>query len=351
MSNEKKIRVADLKKFCLAILTKLGIPRADAQIITGALLDAELRGIDTHGLIRLNQYANLIRQKLINTRPQIKVISESPVHILLDADYGLGFVGGFKAMQACLRKAKKIGLAVAGVCRSAHFGAAGYYARLAAEENLIGMAISNCYPVMAPPGFVTRTHGNNPLAWAIPAGENPPLVFDMATSVVSQGKMKKYADAGKKIPLGWAFDEHGRPVDDPASFFLLAPVGENGQKGYGLAMVLDALAGVLTGSYFGREFTSGPGSRGCGHFFMAIDPQLFMPLEIFKKRMDEMIAQVKKAEPVPGGQGIPYIPGERGAEKMRHGLIEGIILAPNTAKILHNLSKELGVPFLLLAKE
>lgn len=351
MSNKTRIRVESLKEFCSAILVKLGIPPADAQIVTRALLDAELRGIDTHGLIRLNQYASLIKQKLINTCPRIKVISESPAHILLDADYGLGFLGGFKAMQACISKAKKMGLAVAGVCRSSHFGAAGYYARLAAEENLIGMAASNCYPVMAPPGFITRTHGNNPLAWAIPAGENPPLVFDMATSVVSQGKIKKYADAGQRIPLGWAFDEHGQPTDDPASFFLLAPLGEGGYKGYGLAMVLDALAGVLTGSYFAREFTSGPGSRGCGHFFMAIDPQLFMPLDIFKKRMDEMIAQVKKAEPVPGRQKVPYIPGERGAKKMRHSLAEGVILAPGTIKILQSLGKELGVPSLFPEKQ
>jgi LDH2 family malate/lactate/ureidoglycolate dehydrogenase len=351
MSNETRIRVEDLKEFCLAILVKLGIPAADAQIVTEALLDAELRGIDTHGLIRLNQYANLIRQKLINPCPQIKVIRESPGHILLDADYGMGFLGGFKAMQACINKAKKNGLAVAGVRRSSHFGAAGYYARLAAAENLIGMAASNCYPVMAPPGFITRTHGNNPLAWAIPTGENPPLVFDMATSVVSQGKMKKYADAGQKIPLGWAFDEHGQPIDDPASFFLLAPLGEGGYKGYGLAMVLDALAGVLTGSYFAREFTSGPGSRGCGHFFMAIDPQLFMPLDTFKKRMDAMIAQVKKAEPAPGRPKVAYIPGERGAEKMRQSITAGVVLAPTTMKLLHNLGKELGVPSLFSAQE
>lgn len=350
MNNETRIMVEDLRKFCLAILAKLGIPPADAQIITEALLDAELRGIDTHGLIRLNQYANLIRQNLINTCPQIKVISESSMHILLDADYGLGFLGGFKAMQACISKAQKNGLAVAGVCRSSHFGAAGYYARLATEENLIGMAASNCYPVMAPPGFITPTHGNNPLAWAIPAGENPPLVFDMATSVVSQGKMKKYADAGKKIPLSWAFDEHGQPVDDPASFFLLAPLGEGGYKGYGLAMVLDALAGVLTGAYFAGQFTSGPGSRGCGHFFMAIDPQMFMPRDAFKKRMDKMIAQVKKAEPAQGGQMVPYIPGERGAKKMRQTLVEGIILNPGTIKTLHSLSKELGVPSLFPEK-
>ncbi len=330
----------------MAILVRLGIPAADAQIVTEALLDAELRGIDTHGLIRLNQYANLIRQKLINPCPQIKVISESPGHILLDADYGLGFLGGFKAMQACINKAKKNGLAVAGVRRSSHFGAAGYYARLAAAENLIGMAASNCYPVMAPPGFITRTHGNNPLAWAIPAGENPPLVFDMATSVVSQGKMKKYADAGQKIPLGWAFDEHGQPIDDPASFFLLAPLGEGGYKGYGLAMVLDALAGVLTGSYFAREFTSGPGSRGCGHFFMAIDPQLFMPLDTFKKRMDEMINQVKEAQPPKGNQGSPYIPGERGAKIFKKNLEEGICLSHATIAQLDNLSRGLSVPSL-----
>ncbi len=343
MNKGQKFCVEELKKFCLAILDKLGIPTADGQIIATALLDAEMRGIDTHGLIRLPQYANLIKQKLINPQPQIKVISESPVHILLDADFGLGFLGGVKAMRTCITKAQNRGVAIAGVCNSSHFGAAGFYARLAAEENLIGMAASNCYPVMAPPGFITRTHGNNPLAWAIPAGEYPPLVFDMATSIVSQGKLQKYAQAGEKIPPGWAYDQHGQPIEDPASFFLLAPLGEGGYKGYGLAMVLDALAGVLTGAYFAREFTSGPGSRGCGHFFMAIDPQLFLPLDLFKRRMDEMIAQVKKAQPLLDGSKVPYLPGERGMERMRQSLDEGVIISVTTVKILNNLSKELGV--------
>lgn len=344
---EKRIivQVSELEKFCQQILVQLGLSAEDAQTVTVALLDAELRGLDTHGVIRLVQYANLIKKKIVNPRPQIKVINESSGHILLDADFGLGFLGGVKAMTACINKAKIKGLAVAGVRNSSHFGAAGYYARLAAEKDLIGMATSNSYPVMAPPGFVTRTHGNNPAAWAFPAGKNPPLVLDMATSVVSQGKMKKFAYAGQKIPLTWAFDQNGQPTDDPVSFFLLAPIGEGGYKGYGMAMVLDALAGVLTGSCFARQFTSGPGSRGCGHFFMTIDPQIFMPLKDFKKRMDEMISQVKEAQPMKDNQAPPYIPGERGAKIFKKNLAEGICLSPATLSALQDLGRELNMPF------
>ncbi len=232
---------------------------------------------------------------------------------------------------------------MAGVCNSSHFGAAGYYARMAAEQDLIGFATSNSYPVMAPPGSITRTHGNNPFAFAMPSGERPPIVLDMATSVVSQGRIKKYGEERRRIPLGWANDREGKPTDDPEAVFLMLPLGEGGYKGYGLAVVMDALAGVLTGSLFARNFISGPGSRGCGHFFIALDPKLFLPLEDFKKSMDEMIGQIKDAK-LPEGSTEPiYFPGERGFARKEKRLKEGIPLLASTVKLLDRLSDDLGV--------
>jgi LDH2 family malate/lactate/ureidoglycolate dehydrogenase len=313
------------------------------EIVSAALLDADLRGIDTHGAVRLPQYVTLIKGGLINPRPEIKMVTESTSHVLLDGDRGLGFLGSVKAVSLCIEKARQVGISLAGVRNSSHFGAAGYYARMAAEQDLIGFATSNSYPVMAPPGSLIRTHGNNPLSFAIPAGERPLLVLDMATSVVSQGKIKKYATEGRQIPVGWAYDKEGNPTDDPGAVFSLVPLRESGYKGYGLAVVLDALAGVLTGSMFARSFVSGPGSLGCGHLFMALDPQLFMSRDEFKKRMDEMIGQIKDVQRPDGARGLVYLPGERGSERKQKGFQEGIPMSSSTIGLLDKLADELAV--------
>ena len=343
MTSVGLVRAEDLREYSAAVLQAVSVPLDNAEVISRALLDAELHGLDTHGAVRLPQYVTLINQGSINPRPEIKVVNESASHALVDNGYGLGFLGGVKAINLCITKAKRVGIAVAGVCHSSHFGAAGYYARMAAEQDLIGFAASNSYPVMAPPGSITRTHGNNPFAFAMPSGERPPIVLDMATSVVSQGKIKKYVEEGRRIPLGWGNDREGNPTDDPEALFLMLPLGEGGYKGYGLAVVMDALAGVLTGSLFARKFTSGPGSRGCGHFFMALDPALFLPLEDFKKRMDEMIGQIKDAKVPPGSKEPIYYPGERRFASKEKRLKEGIPLLGSTLKVLDRLSDDLGV--------
>jgi len=337
------IRAEDLREYSGAVLQAVGIPPPDAEVISSALLDAELRGLDTHGAVRLPQYVTLVKQVTINPRPEIKVVSESASHVFVDNGYGFGFLGSVKAMNLCIAKAKRVGIAMAGVCNSSHFGAAGYYARMAAEQDLIGFATSNSYPVMAPPGGITRTHGNNPFAFAIPSGERPPIVLDMATSVVSQGRIKKYAEEGRRLPLGWANDREGKLTDDPEAAFLMLPVGEGGYKGYGLAVVMDALAGVLTGSLFARKIISGPGSRGCGHFFITLDPKLFLPLEDFRKKMDEMVGQIKDAKLREGSAELIYFPGERGSARKEERLKEGIPLRSSTIKALDRLSDDLGV--------
>jgi LDH2 family malate/lactate/ureidoglycolate dehydrogenase len=240
--------------------------------------------------------------------------------------------------------AAKTGVAMAGVRNSSHFGAAGYYALMAAERSLVGFAASNSYPVMAPPGANTPVHGNNPFAFAFPGGKRFPIVVDMATSVASQGKIKQYANEGKPIPLGWAYDREGRPTEDPRNFFLLAPFGEGGYKGYGLALAMDVLAGVLTGSFFAQGFVSGPGSRGCGHFFLAFDPQRFLPLDEYRQRTDEMIAQMKKASPGEGAQGEIHHPGERGFLRKNKWLREGIPMLSSTLQQLDRLAEEMNLP-------
>lgn len=343
MISELIVWPQDLRDFSRSVLRSMALPSDHVEIVSAALLDADLRGIDTHGMVRLSQYVTLIRGGVINPRPEIKIITESASHVLLDGGYGLGFLGSVKAMSVCIEKVKQVGIALAGVRNSSHFGAAGYYARMAAEQDLIGFATSNSYPVMAPPGSLVRTHGNNPFSFAIPAGERPLIVVDMATSVVSQGRIKKYATEGRQIPVGWAYDKEGKPTHDPGAAFSLVPLGESGYKGYGLAVVMDALAGVLTGSLFARNFVSGPGSLGCGHLFMALDPQLFMSRDEFKKRIDEMIGQIKDVQRPDGAEGPVYLPGERGSERKQKGLKEGIPMLASTISLLDKLADELGV--------
>ena len=339
-----RVRAEDLNAFSCAVLERMGVSPGDAQEVAKALVDADLRGLSTHGAVRLTLYSKLFQEGLINPRPRIRLISESSSHVLLDNDYGLGFLGSVQAMNLCIPMAAKTGIAMAGVRNSSHFGAAGYYALMAAEQNLIGFAASNSYPVMAPPGTTTPVHGNNPFAFAFPAGKRFPILVDMATSVASQGKIKQYGNEGKTIPLGWAYDREGKPTADPRAFFLLAPFGEGGYKGYGLALAMDVLAGVLTGSFFAQNFVSGPGSRGCGHFFLAFDPQRFMPMDEFRKRTDEMIAQMKKASRRDGDQGEIYHPGERGFLRKNKWVQEGIPMLSSTLQQLDPLADGMNLP-------
>ena len=344
MSSTFRVRSEDLRVFSKAVLQKMDVPPADAEVVSAALVDADLRGLSTHGAVRLTLYSKLFQEGLINPRPRIRLISESSSHVLLDNDYGLGFLGSVQAMNLCIPMAAKTGIAMAGVRNSSHFGAAGYYALMAAEQNLIGFATSNSYPVMAPPGATTPVHGNNPFAFSFPAGKRFPILIDMATSVASQGKIKQYGNEGKTIPLGWAYDREGKPTADPRAFSLLAPFGEGGFKGYGLALAMDVLAGVLTGSFFAQNFVSGPGSRGCGHFFLAFDPQRFMPMDEFRKRTDEMIAQMKKASRRDGDQGEIYHPGERGFLRKNKWVQEGIPMLSSTLQQLDPLADGMDLP-------
>jgi LDH2 family malate/lactate/ureidoglycolate dehydrogenase len=343
MGSISRVRSEELTDFSKAVLQKMGVPLPDAEVVATALVDADLRGLGTHGAVRLTLYAQLFREGLINPRPRIRVISESSAHFLLDNDYGMGFLGSVQAMDICIRMAGKEGIAMAGVRNSSHFGAAGYYALMAAGKNLVGFATSNSYPVMAPPGTITPTHGNNPFAFAFPAGGKFPIVVDMATSVVSQGKIKQHAAEGKPIPPGWAYDRDGKSTENPREFFLLAPFGEGGHKGYGLALTMDVLAGVLTGSFFARNFVSGPGSRGCGHFFLAFDPQRFMPLDEFRKGLEEMIGQMKGARPRSEDSGEIYYPGERGFLRKEKWIHEGIPMLPSTLRQLDQLADEMNL--------
>ncbi|HEX2186266.1 MAG TPA: Ldh family oxidoreductase, partial [Chloroflexota bacterium] len=252
-----------------------------------------------------------------------------------------------EAMTRIIAKAKQHGLACAGLRHSGHFIAAAPYVEMAAREGLIGFACANVTPLMAPSGGKTRTFGTNPLAFAFPTGTRGAVVFDMATSATAGFKVRLAALQGKTLPPGLILDAAGNPSTDPQAYLdggLILPLGGEhaAYKGYGLAMVVDALAGVLTGAGFARSAGVTHGKEG--QFFLALDPQLFLPADEFLQRMDEQVEQAKSAEPLPGVEEI-LVPGERGQRRRAELLARGTVpLGEISWQTLLKTCAELGVP-------
>jgi LDH2 family malate/lactate/ureidoglycolate dehydrogenase len=265
--------------------------------------------------------------------------------VVLHGDAGPGQVIAHRAMGECIARAQATGFGLAVARNSNHLGAVGYYARFAAKNDLIGFATTNGNVMLSPPGTLEPVVGNNPLAWAFPAGEEPSLCFDVATSVVAGGKIDLAAAEGESIPHGWGLDEAGRPTTDAraaAASGLGVPLGAPAApyKGFGLALVLEALAGVLAGARFGRQHTveveAGPRPWDEGHFFLAFDPGLVMPIDEFKRRMDALIRDVHAVPPGPDGQ-RPRVPGAAAAARRERALREGLRLP---ASIYHRLAEQ-----------
>lgn len=332
-----------LQSFSVEAFKKVGVPDTDAQIITGVLIETDLRGVDTHGMMLLPLYIQRLRQKHINAQPNIKVIRESASHALVDGDSGMGHLVGVRAMDICIAKARENGVAVVGARQSNHFGMAAYYSMMALKEGFIGFAATNSPPLIAPTGGITPTFGNNPFSVAIPAGQEPPVVLDIALSVVALAKVYRALQLGQEIRPEWGLDKQGRPTDDPKVAYesgLQPAIG--GHKGYGLAVVIDVLAAVLTGARSAREVPDFRPAFGVGHFFAVIDPRLFMPYEEFQARMGNMIRQAKGSALAEGVERI-YLPGEPEYGEREKRLREGIPLTDVTRKRLDDVARELGI--------
>ncbi|HHY92635.1 MAG TPA: Ldh family oxidoreductase [Firmicutes bacterium] len=336
----------ELKAFAAKVFQNLGIPAADAEVTAQILVQADLRGIDSHGVARLPIYAKRLKLGLINKQPNIKVVRDRPGAAVVDGDNGLGQVVGHKAMTLCLEKARQHGVAVVGVKNSNHFGIGAYYAMMALKEDMIGMVATNTSPLMAPFGGKEALLGTNPIAIAIPAGTQRPVVLDMATSLVPRGKIEIAARKGEKIPVGWAIDQDGRPTQEPEEALkgTLLPMG--GPKGYGLALVVDILCGVLTGAAFGAHTGSLFGDldrpQNIGHFMLAVDVNSFRPLTEFKNTMDSLILSIKNSAPAEGFKEL-FLPGEIEYIKTEERAQKGIDLNPVVVQNLLDLARELGI--------
>jgi LDH2 family malate/lactate/ureidoglycolate dehydrogenase len=344
---ETRIPVERLTEFCTRCFERLGLAQADAELTARAVVAANLRGVDSHGIIRLKVYADRLRAGGIKPHGELTVIKEGDAFALLDGGGGVGQVISAKAMRLAIEKARQTTIAVAGVRNSSHFGAAAFYGLMAVEEGMIGMAATNAGPTMAPWGGSQKMLGNNPLCVAVPAGQQRPVVLDMATGAVALGKILVAMTEGRPIPVTWGFDSQWRPTEDPKAVIeggSIQPLG--GYKGYGLSMILDVLTGVLMGSEFATSirglYQALDRPQGVSHIFAALRIESFIPLAQFKQRMDRMISLLKATPRAPGYERV-YVPGEIEDEieqqRRRHGIPINDLLKAE----LKALAEELGV--------
>lgn len=328
-----------LERFVSDVLTSLDVLPDHAAITGQRLIEADLRGRTGHGVIRLPQYVPRIEAGGINLRPTITAQRESPVSALIDGDNGLGQVVVTAVVETALRKAKASGMAWVGTARSNHAGAGGVYTDLAAREGLIAMYMAVASANVMPPwGGQDRLLGTNPIAIAIPTGDEPTFHLDIATTVASHGTIKTLAQAGEMMPEGWVLDDAGQPITDPAraSEGYLAPIG--GYKGSGLSMAFGFLAGVLNGAAFGAEVIDHRAihdqAANAGQALFVMKPDLFRDPVEFAGSMDEHIRALRASGP----EGSVQLPGDRAAELQAEQERLGIPVPPGLLANLRELA-------------
>jgi LDH2 family malate/lactate/ureidoglycolate dehydrogenase len=322
----------------------VGLSLEDASIITDSLLFANLRGIDSHGIIRFPFYLKRLVEGGTKKKPQIKNIREKRGSILVDGDNGMGQVIGSYSARLAIEKAKEAGISFIGVKGSSHYGAASYYTVQIAKANMIGFSITNSTNVMVAWGGAKAVIGNNPLSIAVPYQKSKPLVLDISMSKIAGGKVRLAAKNKQKIPKGWIVDHYGKDTENPEDLpngGALLPLGEH--KGYGLAFMIEVLSGVLTGAGMLRQipfWVKDPQTPlNIGHCFAALDIESFITLNSFKKRLSWIVHEMKSSSLAEGSQKI-YIPGEKEWEIEEKRRREGIPISEEVWKDLKKLSKK-----------
>jgi L-2-hydroxycarboxylate dehydrogenase (NAD+) len=349
-----------LHQYAKSIFIRIGYSEADAQLATEVLLRADLRGIDSHGIARLSGYVRLWEKGRVNCAPTIRIVHETPSTAVVDGDRGLGLVVAPRAMEIAIAKANAVGTGWVSVKNSNHFGIAGYHAMMALPHDMIGIAMTNASPLVAPTFSIERLLGTNPIAVAIPAQEQPPFVADFATTTAANGKLEILQRKNQLAPVGWVQTSTGEPTTNPnetRSGGALIPLGsdrEHGShKGFCLGAWVDIFSAVLSGANYGPwvppfvaflEPPNDPVGEGLGHFFGAMRVDAFRPAVEFKKHMDNWISRFRSARTV-GGQDNVIIPGD--PERVMHAerLQKGIPINPKVVEDLKVLGEKLGIPF------
>ncbi len=351
---------SQLLDFAEQIFLKMGCPEEDASIASKALLSADLRGIDSHGVARLSGYVRLWEAGRINANPAIKVTYETPSTAVVDGDAGLGLVVAPFAMKIAMEKAKLAGTGWVVVNNSNHFGIAGYHAMMALNQDMIGMAMTNASALVAPTFSLERMLGTNPIAVAIPAGVQPAFVADFATTTAANGKLEILQRKNADTPLGWVQDQYGNDSTDAnilKKAGALLPLGsdrEHGShKGYALGSIVDIFSGVLSGASFGPWAPPFPAyvpmpenqpGKGLGHFFGAMRVDAFRPAQDFKNQMDLWIERFRNAIPAPGHEKV-LIPGDPEREMEAIRTTKGWELVEAVETDLQAVAQKFGIVF------
>jgi L-2-hydroxycarboxylate dehydrogenase (NAD+) len=344
MANTSTVTAAKLTDFVVRAFLKVGVPEEDARIAAGMLVGTDLRGIDSHGVARLFHYIRGLKEGRINPKPETRVISQAPATAILDGDHGLGFVVGYRAMTEALCRADFAGAGFVSVRNSTHFGAGSNYSRMALPRNMIGISMTAGAKGMVAPGSLGPGAGINVLSIAAPSGKEAPFVLDMATTVVAAGKVEIAHREGKTLPEGWAVDRQGGPITDPGKFRpegSLLPLGINpitgAWKGFGLTVAVDILCSVLSGSEANTNTMS-------NHFFGALRIESFIPIEDFKKAMEQMYLSYRSLPKMAGVESIT-LAGEPEQEIEKRRRSEGIPLNEAVIASLQKLAGELNIEY------
>ena len=352
------ISESSLRSFTQNIFLAMGCSQEHTTLAADVLLQADLRGIDSHGVARLVGYVRLWEKKRINAKPNITIVHETPTTATVDGDAGLGLVVTPFAMRLAIQKAEQYGSGWVAVRHSNHFGIAGYHALMAVEKDMIGFAMTNASPLVAPTFSNERLLGTNPMCYAFPAGKYPPVVVDMATSAAANGKLEIAQRKGVQVPEGWIQDANGNYTTDPHALKnggSLLPLGgdrEHGShKGFGLSATVDILSAVLSGANYGPwvppfvaflEPSESPVGLGIGHFVGAMRVDGFRPVDEFKAHLDNWIGRFKSASTIDPAQKV-IIPGEPELEAMADRKKNGIPLVDEVVNDLNGLAERFGI--------
>ena len=344
-----RFRAQELRQFTAAVLEHFGMPAEDATLGAAVLIDADLQGIESHGIAHLPWHMGYVpgfKGGFVNPHPKVEVLRETASSAAWDGDRGFGPLVASRAMEACIEKAEQSGIGMVTVRNGRHFGAAGYYAHMAAKRDLIGMAMCNFWPLGAAAGGVERVFGTNPLAMSAPVQDDHAFLLDMATTAVAGGKLEIAERQGKRISLGWAIDASGADTDDPSILQqggALLPLGSRlelgSYKGYGLGLMVDIFCGMLSG--VGSGLFMERESWGMGQWFAAWRIDLFRAPAEFKAEMKAMVDHVRATKPATGVAAV-LIPGDVEAARRSEREASGIPLEAETIKQLTELAEEVG---------
>ncbi len=360
MDETNHIPVAVIQQFMIDVFQGLGTPTDEAEICADVLIASDVRGIESHGVGRLKYYYDRIKAGVQNTHTEFEIVQESETTAVVDGHHGMGHVIAHRAMRLAMDKARRYGLGAVAVRNGTHFGIAGYYPLMAAQEGMVGFTFTNARPAISPTFGTEPMLGTNPIAFAAPSDMDFPFSFDGATAISQRGKIEVAARAEKPVPEGWVIDAEGQPLTDPAAIMAgldkataaLLPLGGAGElfagyKGYDLATMVEILSASLCGGVFMKDLLgyAPDGSRRpymLGHFFLAIDVEHFLPLDVSRQITGGIMRALQASRKAPGEERI-YVGGEKEYDREKIVRQEGIPVNQNLRRELQIMRDELGI--------